>query len=247
MLISHKHRFIALKTVKTAGTSTEMFFQPACLPVDMEVGEWTPAIATDQGVVGRRGPPPEDRATEIWINHMSAQKLKENTAPDVWENYLKFTNVRNPFSRILSGFYFSFKQRKLTPPDNWSETIESFDKFVHADRHSFMNMLFVDGQFAPDALIYFEALTDDIQQIATHVGFDRDIGDLPHSKKALNKPDGPKVADYFNTARADRIRRLDARAFEIAGYSDDPTDAYMRPENPAFMQQSLAQQPQGVH
>ncbi len=229
MLISHKHSFIALKTVKTASTSSEMFFQPACLPVGMEVGEHTQAIITNEGVVGRRGPPPKDRSSETWTNHMSAQKIHAQVKPEIWSDYLKIANVRNPFSRILSGFFFFFTQRKLPLPDGFAATVDRFDAFVHADRHSFMDMLFIDDRFVVDAPIFFETLADDIQDVAKRIGFERNINELGHVKKAQNKPDGPQVSDYFNTSRTDRIRRLDARAFEYLGYSENPADAHLRP------------------
>jgi hypothetical protein len=44
MLISHRYRFICTKTVKTAGTSVENFFEEFCMPE----GEWTESHGRDE-------------------------------------------------------------------------------------------------------------------------------------------------------------------------------------------------------
>jgi hypothetical protein len=37
VIVSHRHRFIFIKTTKTAGTSVEMFLRQFCGPVDLVV------------------------------------------------------------------------------------------------------------------------------------------------------------------------------------------------------------------
>jgi hypothetical protein len=58
MLISHPHRFIYTKTMKTAGTSVEIYFEAACLPPSNGIARehTTDEIVTEAGIVGRRGP-----------------------------------------------------------------------------------------------------------------------------------------------------------------------------------------------
>ena len=65
MLISHRKRFIYTKTVKTAGTSVESYFEPYC----MREGEWSfshsrAEYVSEAGIVGiRTGEPLELKCT----------------------------------------------------------------------------------------------------------------------------------------------------------------------------------------
>ena len=73
MLISHRKRFIYTKTVKTAGTSVEVYFEPWCLPENT----WTFSHARDQtvcadGIIGYRG---NNRGDSSWWNHMPASLI----------------------------------------------------------------------------------------------------------------------------------------------------------------------------
>lgn len=70
MLVSHKKEFIYTKTVKTAGTSIEVYFEPYCLPE----GEWELSNKRDvyeggTGIIGYHEG--GDIAGKKWYHHMS--------------------------------------------------------------------------------------------------------------------------------------------------------------------------------
>ena len=107
MLISHRKNFIFTKTVKTAGTSVESYFEKWCLPE----GEWQELHfreehISDAGIVGKRAARPSDAT---WYNHMSAYNIRKQLGQELWDKYFKFTVVRNPFDKLLSG-YFMFNR-----------------------------------------------------------------------------------------------------------------------------------------
>ena len=54
MLVSHLYKFIFIKSLKTAGTSTEVFLEQYCIS-DIEESHWRGAIATEEGIIGKRG------------------------------------------------------------------------------------------------------------------------------------------------------------------------------------------------
>ena len=56
--VSHSHKFIFLKTRKTAGTSIEMLLEPLCTEPNSVVTEERATSITRQGIVGRRLIPP---------------------------------------------------------------------------------------------------------------------------------------------------------------------------------------------
>ena len=59
MLVSHRYKFIFTKTVKTAGTSIESYFEKYCMPE----GEWKEShnreeYVSETGIIGYRGRAP---------------------------------------------------------------------------------------------------------------------------------------------------------------------------------------------
>ena len=103
MLISHKHNFIYLKTTKTASTSIEALFEPLCMyDDDYEPSHSREQYVSEKGIVGKRG---LDVSNAEWYNHMPASELRQKIGPEKFEEYHKFTSIRNPFSKEVSRFY----------------------------------------------------------------------------------------------------------------------------------------------
>jgi hypothetical protein len=110
VLVSHRKKFIFTKTKKTAATSVESYFEKYCMPE----GEWTFSHAREEyvgkeGIIGYRG---GNRRNQTWHNHMSAVKIKDKIGTAIWNSYFKFTVVRNPFDKLISGFYMNEKRIK---------------------------------------------------------------------------------------------------------------------------------------
>ncbi|MEJ2058516.1 MAG: sulfotransferase family 2 domain-containing protein [Desulfofustis sp.] len=110
MLISHRKKFIFTKTSKTAGTSVESFFEQYCMPKN----QWSESHAREEcvseaGIIGCRG---NDISRSKWYNHMPAKEIREIIGKDIWNSYFKFTVVRNPFDKLISGFHM-LENKKL--------------------------------------------------------------------------------------------------------------------------------------
>src|SRR5688572_28246498 len=107
MIISHKHKFIFLKTNKTAGTSVEIALSKICGPDDII----TPIVPEDEQVrteLGYRGPqhcyaPLSDytfwdrvklfvkgKKKLKYYHHISAREVKALIGEEVWNSYYKF-------------------------------------------------------------------------------------------------------------------------------------------------------------
>jgi hypothetical protein len=119
MIISHKHKFIFLKTRKTAGSSIEKYLYRYLGPDDICTG--SPRDGTP-----RLNAPTDD-------GHVSWKYIKNNFSFE-WQNYYKFAVERNPWDKVVSyyywyqkikpgkvknGFYYFLKDTKFASLNDW--------------------------------------------------------------------------------------------------------------------------------
>ncbi len=129
MIISHDHRFIFVKTRKTAGTSIEVFLarhlgpEAIVTPVFPEVDGHEARHHDDrfnplpQVLRQRRVAPAwrDLRRRRTFYNHMPAARIRERVGAKVWNSYFKFCFERNPWDKVVSWYYF--RQRADTGTD----------------------------------------------------------------------------------------------------------------------------------
>lgn len=239
MLISHRYRFIYTKTVKTAGTSVESYFERFCMPE----GEWQPAHFRDEyesptGVIGFRG----RRAAQghKWYNHMPAELIRQYVGVDVWNSYFKFCVIRDPFEKAISAFEH-FGQTHSIPRGReglrfrlryWSYTAEQ-RRFLHwltvhgpvIDRDKYM----IGAAFCLDDVVRYESLEADLERICDRIGVPWNPSQLPRYKSEIRRP--TSVASVLYTPPAVQlIEQL--HAFELATFGYRPLG--QRAPAPAF-------------
>jgi Sulfotransferase family len=210
MLISHRYRFIYTKTVKTAGTSVESFFERFCMPE----GEWTQSHARDvyespSGVIGFRGPgKPQDDAK--WWNHMSASSIQKQIGLEVWNNYFKFCVVRNPFDKCISAFCHRGKNHSIGKQSILSRIlnqglsseqlrfIDYLQKRAPIDRNKYL----IDNEFCLDDVIRYESLETDLERICQRIGLPFDKAYLPAFKAGIRNSEATIESLYTKRAIA---------------------------------------------
>lgn len=176
MLISHIHRFIFIKTVKTAGTSVEGFLEPLCTPPGHVVQHHTPTLISSAGVVGRRGPK-RSEPDFGYFNHMSAVELRERFT--AFELYRRFTVVRDPYDRAVSFFHFRALQTQggeglsleatlaLLARGDSQQLQRQFADFVqYQGVPQEQHRLCIDGQLAVQRWLRYESLSSDLAALA---------------------------------------------------------------------------------
>jgi hypothetical protein len=184
MLVSHLKKFIFIKTAKTAGTSVESYFEQYCL----EPGTWTQThdrnqIITDYGMVGGR----RHGRFEVLHAHLSAEKIKLLLPEFQWNEYFKFSVIRNPYDRLVSRFFFNVKRDTPERIDfsKRDDVINAFRVFVTQRLYKIENHLLIDGVLATDFLIRYESLNKDIAEVCNKIGVEFDPSKIPLFKSGI--------------------------------------------------------------
>jgi hypothetical protein len=229
LIISHEHKFIFLKTRKTAGTSIELALSELCGGADII----TPLTETDE-VLRSHGRGAQNWRLHGWwqsprpfirrrffkftaqdygfYNHMPAEEAKALINDDkVWRNYFKFAFERNPWDRQVSWYHHRYR-RKESPP--------SFDTFIRSDRRARINnyeIYSIDGSPAVDFLGRFETLENDVRYALGQVGLKLDK-DLPRAKTTF-RPNARPYRDYYDTDAIAIIGNWYKSEIDLLGYS----------------------------
>ena len=120
MRISHKHKFVYISINKTGSTSIRHL-----------LNKHSDIIST-----GSQGD---------FRHHNTAQQLKDVFSKNDWDwdDYLKFTVVRHPISRIYSKY--KYKLRVATKPLTESMKKNSMRFYEHCKRFKNLNITFEDA------------------------------------------------------------------------------------------------------
>jgi len=208
MIISHKHKFIFIKTKKTAGTSLEIALSAICGDEDVI----TPISPIDEKARADLGYLGAQNYSEMgFFNHMSAQKASTLISADVWSSYYKFCFERNPWDKVISWYYWEIKNGRPM----------SFDHFMGSGHFTKVGGLagydlYTDkqGSLMVDDVYLFENMTQEITKIQNRLGVV--LPKLPHAKSHYREDKQPYAQVY-----TDQYRDLVLQAFkrEIARFN----------------------------
>lgn len=169
MLVSHRYRFIWLKTIKTAGTSVEIALQPYCLPEGAEAPLGAcQAIETPAGIIGARGALDAVQGARWW-NHMPAALIRDRLGPEVWDGYRRICTIRNPWDKTVSWFHFLHPQIKAKPPDT---VVAAFRDWLRGAEGLGQDsqICLLNGRSAATHILRHETLQADFDRLCTTLG-----------------------------------------------------------------------------
>ncbi len=226
MIISHKHKFIFLKTRKTAGTSIEIALSKFCGENDIitKVTRKDEKIRRELGYHGPQNfylPCPKytlrywrryqpGRKYADFYNHMPAIRVKSSIDRRSWETYFKFCIERNPWDKAVSLYYW--RTRNMNPKPNLLEYLQTVD-VIHLSNFEIYS---IDGALAVDYVGSYENLDEEINKIGEMLKLPNKIN-LPKAKGATRKD----KRDYTNIVGFEEKRIVDrvcAREIALFGY-----------------------------
>lgn len=133
--------------------------------------------------------------------HVPASRIKEIVGNDVWQDYLKFSFVRNPFDKLVSQYFFNrekFGLRNLS----FKQYVKYYKDGGQISTFDPKNVNFIDMSI--DFIGKFETLQQDFDTLCDKLGIFR--RKLPH----INKTNHKNYTEYYD----DETREIVTELFE---------------------------------
>ena len=232
MIISHQHKFIFIKTAKTAGTSIEIFLSRHCGPEDI-VTPITPPVEGHKPRNHERfvnpvsellrrpeGLLPALRNTfkkrKKFYNHIPAWLVQQRVPTHVWTDYFKFCVERNPWDKVLSHYHMAASRSggSLSLDQYLSKGRFPLNYFRYTDRSS--------ARIIVDRVLRYENLVNDLAEVFSQLNI-RFEGDLGVRAKAEYRTNYTPYQSVFNEKQRRIVEQAFAKEIELHGYRFEQT------------------------
>ncbi|MDI7862207.1 sulfotransferase family protein [Rhizobiaceae bacterium n13] len=221
MLISHQHKFIYLKTHKTASTTVEGVLEVLCTPQGHTPQHKQAEMKSDTGYVAGRGG--GQKPADFLQAHSPANEVRRKVGTAVFESYRKVYTVRNPYDKVISWFWH------VMPKDTNERLAQDFS----ASRQLFNDWLQMRPVLPADLqyyrtkqgffeahLIRYENIAGGLKQFADELQTDIDLSAMPTWKTQVRAHKDRSYDDYYEPKARDIVRRIFAHDFETFNYAE---------------------------
>jgi hypothetical protein len=227
MILSHKYKFIFIKTAKTAGTSIEVFLSKHCGATDVLTPIEPPVKGHEpRNYEGFINPIPEilERPGKIFsalrhsiasrekfYRHMPASEVQSRVPREVWNSYFKFCVERNPWNKVLSHYHMHAAREggSLSLDEYLARGRFPINYFRYTDRSGKRIMV--------DRILRYENLLTELGEVFSQLKIPFE-GALGVQAKSEYRSDRRLYQEVFN----DKQRRIVEKAFvkeiELFGY-----------------------------
>lgn len=228
MILSHRHRFIFIKTVKTAGTSLEIALSRYCGPDDVITPILYPEDNRLRRDLGGRGaqhyriPWSRHSAGEkvtallkrrriAFYNHCSARMVRNRIDPEIWRRYFKFCVERNPWDKAISAYYWAHPAEPRPPIAEFLR--QGYGKMPAYDLYA------LDGWVAMDRVYRYEARDEMLGDLGRRLGLAGPL-ELPRTKTVSQRvrKDRRHYREVLSESDRALIATMAAREIAAFGY-----------------------------
>lgn len=234
MIVSHKYKFVFIKTSKTAGTSTEIALSRFCGDHDI-ITKNSPEDEKLRHELGFPGPqnhflPLSDYSLQDWLqlvskrkrlkltSHTGQERIKEFIGVDIWDSYYKFCFERNPWDRTVSLYYHFLqdrKGRKLLNDCSISEFIQRGYPMLLKKRG--IDLYSINNGTVVDRVCLYENLEAELEYVCNRIlGMPGELS-LPRAK-GNHRKDKRHYHEILNSSDRDAIASMFSREIELFGY-----------------------------
>lgn len=170
MILSHKNKFIFVKTKKTAGSSISYYLWSILGNNDIRAN-WSIGKQDKNG----------------FYNHIPARDIIKICGKEIWEKYFTFTIVRHPMDRMISQFFWTTKREKKYT------TFHEFLKGPHAKNSLNYNIICSSSEkiLNFDHILKYEEQPDSFFQMLKE-------NKLPLTENELSRKKSGIRSDYTN-------------------------------------------------
>lgn len=204
MPLSQKYQAIFVHIPKNAGESIEVTLE--MYRGDSEETLW--------GVKEKR----------VVLQHLSAEKLKNQyIEKSVWETFLKFSVVRNPWSKAVSEYYWYLRFGPLISFPEWVDSLP-----VRLQINEMINILEIghnvrqyeflydkNGRLLVDRILKFEDLSSGFKSLCDERNWQVS---LKYDKATKSSP-SKDYRSFYNEVTAKKILNIYRKDVELFGYS----------------------------
>ncbi|MEQ8514916.1 MAG: hypothetical protein RIC38_04870 [Chromatocurvus sp.] len=230
MIISHRYRFIFIKTHKTAGSSLEMGLGPLCgeddiishMETNLDTGvprNYLPDTPLGRAYgrnrwVRKLVPRHSPRLGAYYYEHMPAWRVRELVGEATWDAYFTFCIERNPWDKLVS--YYLWKR------DGQSRAMPPFKSWVMGRPHRLpldAALYMADETPLVDRVFDYRELDSALRELGARTGLPLPAV-LPGEKTGIARDRAPWPS-YYDEESRQRVADLFRREIALMGYRFD--------------------------
>ncbi len=169
MIVSHKYRFIFLRTEKTGGTSLTSALQNILVDGDLQARLKRPSWAKYSPI--HHGALKRDFPQFFGLHpHATARQVRNVIGPKIFDSYFKFAIERNPWDRQVSlYFHREWKRKNLSP--NFDRDMRSIiyrnSEYVRLKNWPIYT---ISDKIVADQILRYEELDEEIPILFSRLG-----------------------------------------------------------------------------
>jgi hypothetical protein len=224
MIVSHKYRFIFLRTEKTGGSSFTQALQGLLDEDDLQANMRRPAWA--------KFSPIHHGALKLHFpkyfglhRHARARDVRDVVGPKVFDSYFKFAIERNPWDRQVS-LYAHRQWKRGKSPGGFDRDMRS--RLYRSTEYVRLNnwaIYAIGNDIVADRVLRYEHLADEINALVAELGLPG-IAEMPRLRSYAS--DRPHYSTYYSPATRDLVARWYAREIDALGYRFETEDEAAR-------------------
>jgi len=199
VIVSHKYKFIFIKTHKTAGTSIEVCLSQFCGPDDI-VTRIAPHV-----------PPHRPRNAAGFINHTTAREARKKLGHDIWNEYFVFCVERNPWDKTVSDYWMA--RHRAGQRLKW-------ERYIARKRFPVDWKMYCDptGELIVDRVLRYDRLNEHLGEVCRQLGIPWEGALTVHAKSEYRK-NRKHYSTYYTPEQRQIVADAFAREIALFGWT----------------------------
>jgi len=215
VIISHKHKFIFMKTRKTAGTSIQVALSRICGSDDIITG----TCINDEGIMDESHSSGKN-IDKFFTNHPHPPliQVKQFLGEDVWDSYFKFGFVRNPYEIAVSRYFWEKRGKEKNVVKCGIDEFREWSKTNLKDYDWMHTYTALNGVVDLDYIGRYENLVEDFGYICDKIGLKET--QLPSVKAGYR--DKKHYSMYYDEETKSIVNNFFNKDINLFGYDFNP-------------------------